>query len=92
MPDLALDLRYLKYAILVAEHGSFRRAADSLNIAQSTISRRIRTLEHRLGVSLFERCRTGARLSAMGARFLREAAVSAEDLRQAVNVSIGAQS
>jgi hypothetical protein len=29
MPDLALDLRFLRYAILVAEHGSFRRAADA---------------------------------------------------------------
>ena len=45
VPDLALDLRYLKYAMLVAEHGSFRRAASILNLSQSTISRRIQLLE-----------------------------------------------
>ena len=41
MPDLTLDLRYLKYAIHVAEAGSFRRAADRLSISQSTVSRRV---------------------------------------------------
>ena len=41
VPDLAFDLRYLKYAMLAAEHGSFRRAAEILNLSQSTVSRRI---------------------------------------------------
>jgi DNA-binding CsgD family transcriptional regulator len=52
MPDLALDLRYLQYAILVAEHCSIRRAADALNHSQSTVSRHILLLERRLGVQL----------------------------------------
>jgi len=47
VPDLAFDLRYLKYAMLAAEHGSFRRAAEALNLSQSTISRRIQLLERR---------------------------------------------
>ncbi|MBN9532237.1 MAG: LysR family transcriptional regulator [Alphaproteobacteria bacterium] len=85
MPDLALDLRYLKYAIIVAEHGSFRRAADILNLSQSTVSRRILLLENRLGTPLFERNRTGTRPTLVGQRFLREAAVGAEHLRRAVN-------
>lgn len=85
MPDLALDLRYLKYAIIVAEHGSFRRAADVLNLSQSTVSRRIQLLERRLGVPLFERNRTGTRPTLAGERFIREAAFGAEHLRQAVN-------
>jgi hypothetical protein len=63
MPDLALDLRHLRYAMVVAELGSVRRAADALNLSQSTISRRIQSLECRLGVSLFERSRSGARLT-----------------------------
>ena len=54
MPDLTLDLRYLKYAIQVAEAGSFRRAADRIAISQSTVSRRVQMLERQLGVSLFE--------------------------------------
>ncbi|MFA1624833.1 LysR substrate-binding domain-containing protein [Rhizobium mongolense] len=85
MPNLALDLRYLKYAIVVAEQGSFRRAADILNLPQSTVSRRIQILERTLGLPLFERSRIGARPTLAGERFIREAAVSAEQLRQAVN-------
>ncbi|WP_312621640.1 helix-turn-helix domain-containing protein, partial [Agrobacterium pusense] len=63
MPDLALDLRYLRYALLVAEHGSFRRAADAVGMSQSTVSRRVQLLERRLGVPLFTRSRTGAKLT-----------------------------
>ena len=44
MPDLTLDLRYLKYAIQVAEAGSFRRAAERIAISQSTVSRRVQML------------------------------------------------
>lgn len=85
MPDLAFDLRYLKYAMLAAEHGSFRRAAEILNLSQSTVSRRISLLERRIGIPLFERTRSGARATAAGERFMREAAVGAGQLRQAVN-------
>jgi DNA-binding transcriptional LysR family regulator len=85
MPDLALDLRYLKYALLVAEHGSFRRAAAMLNLSQSTVSRRIQYLERRIGAPLFERSRTGVRTTIAGERFMREAAVGAEQLHQAVD-------
>jgi len=41
MPDLALDLRHWKYAMVVAEHGSFRRAAEALNLSQSTVVRQL---------------------------------------------------
>ncbi|MBN8890757.1 MAG: LysR family transcriptional regulator [Rhodospirillales bacterium] len=85
MPDIALDLRYLTYALHVAEYGSFRRAADRLNLSQSTLSRRIQLLERRLGVPLFERRRTGAKPTLIGQKFMRDAAVGAEHLRQAVS-------
>ena len=84
MPDLALDLRYLRYALLVAEHGSFRRAAEAIDISQSTMSRRVQLLERRLGVPLFIRSRTGAKLTIAGARFLQNAAFGASHLHQAV--------
>lgn len=85
VPDLAFDLRHLKYAMLAAEHGSFRRAADILNISQSTVSRRIQLLERRVGTALFERTRSGVRPTVAGERFMREAAVGAGQLREAVN-------
>lgn len=85
LPDLALDLRYFRYALVVVEHGSFRRAANALNLSQSTVSRRIKLLERRLGVPLFERSRSGVRLTNAGERFIRDAAVGAEHLHQAVS-------
>lgn len=84
MPDLAFDLRHLKYAMLVAEHGSFRRAADATNVPQSTITRRIQLLEAQLGVALFERSRTGTRPTHSGERFIRDATFGAEHLSRAV--------
>ncbi len=85
LPDLTLDLRYLRYAILVAEHGSFRRVADALSLSQSTVSRRIQLLERQLGVPLFERSRSGVRLTYAGERFIRDAAVGAQHLHQAAS-------
>ncbi|WP_340163073.1 LysR family transcriptional regulator [Vreelandella olivaria] len=44
MPELTLDLRYLKYAVHATEAVSFRRAAERLSIVQSTISRLVQML------------------------------------------------
>jgi DNA-binding transcriptional LysR family regulator len=84
MPDLTLDLRNLRYAIKVAERGSFRRAAAELGIQQSTISRRVQILEARLGAIIFERHSSGVRLTQAGETFLRDAAVGADHFRRAV--------
>ncbi len=84
MPDLSLDLRYLTYAILVAEHGSFRAAAQALDLSQSTISRRIQLLERRIGIALFDRSHRGAELTPAGERFLQSAAVGASHMQQAI--------
>ncbi|WP_334364388.1 helix-turn-helix domain-containing protein [Bradyrhizobium sp. AZCC 1578] len=42
-------LQHLRYAVLSAEYGSFRRAADALFMQQSTLSRCIRQLEESIG-------------------------------------------
>ncbi len=54
----------------MAEHLSFSRAAQVLGIQQSAVSRRVRALEDKLGVSLFERDASGIRLTEAGRRFL----------------------
>ncbi len=61
-----MEHRDLKYLSALARAGSFARAARSLGINTSTISRRIGRLEDELGLSLFERKRTGSRLTAGG--------------------------
>ena len=68
-----IELYHLRYFVAAAEHGSFRKAGTALNIQESTISRRVRDLEDRLGASLFHRHAGGVRLTHAGERFLRRA-------------------
>lgn len=87
MTDLALDLRYLRIALCVAEQGSFRRAALALDLPQSTVSRRVKLLEHRLGFPLFIRDRRGVSLTVAGADFLKDAIVGARQLDRAARLA-----
>ena len=65
-----LDLVALQYALLVQEHGSFRLASQVLSIRPSVVSRRVRSLEDLLGVSLFNRTSKGVQTTIAGARVL----------------------
>jgi DNA-binding transcriptional LysR family regulator len=49
-----------------ARHGSFRKAADELNLTASAVSHGIQTLENWLGVELFHRESRGLRLTDAG--------------------------
>lgn len=83
MPGRIIDVRHFHYALAAAEHGSFRRAAAALNVQQSTVSRGVRKLEHRVGAELFERGHTGIRPTSAGDRFLREAILGFDHLKRA---------
>ena len=61
------------YVATAAKHRSFRRAAVALNITQPTLSKRIRELEDRFGILLFERCAGGAQLTPIGEEFVQSA-------------------
>lgn len=67
--------------IAVADHGSFTRAAEALHISQPAISRRIDLLEMELEAPLFERLRSGARLTDAGEAFLPHARRALAELR-----------
>ncbi|MFT8646329.1 LysR family transcriptional regulator [Gluconacetobacter sp.] len=85
MPDdYAFNIRDLRRAIAVAEHRSLRRAALALEVDQSTLTRSIQALEHALRIPLFERMRTGARLTAAGVAFTRIAASVLEGMDEAM--------
>ncbi len=65
-----LDLVALQHALLVLEHGSFRRAALVVGVRPSVISRRVRALEDAIGVSLFNRTSRGIQTTIAGDRVL----------------------
>ena len=84
-----LNLRYYRYALASAEHGSFRRAAATLNVQHSVVSRGVRQLEHLVGAELFERGHAGIRPTPAGDRFLREASLGFGHLKRAL-MKVGA--
>jgi DNA-binding transcriptional LysR family regulator len=63
----------LRYLVKVAELGSIRRAAETLNVASSAVNRQILTLERKLGVTLFKRTPTGVTPTSAGILLLRHA-------------------
>jgi len=48
-------LRQLEYALAVADHGSFHRAAEACHVSQPGLSAQLKQLERLLDVQLFER-------------------------------------
>lgn len=65
------DFQLLHYFAVVAEENNLRRAAERLFMAQPPLSRHIKKLEERLGLTLFIRHTKGLILTEDGARVLK---------------------
>ncbi|WP_449355746.1 LysR family transcriptional regulator [Virgibacillus natechei] len=65
-----MELKQIKYFIEVAKQEHVTRAADTLHVAQSAVSRQIFNLEAELGVDLFIREGRNVRLTSIGKVFL----------------------
>ncbi|WP_017905942.1 LysR family transcriptional regulator [Pseudomonas asplenii] len=63
------DLNDLQAFRAVVEQGSFRKAAQAINISQPALSRRVEKLEEALGVRLFERTTRRVSLTQVGRAF-----------------------
>ncbi len=69
-------LRQLQYLKLLAEHGSFSRAAEAASVSQPALSAGIQELERVLGAPVVDRTRGAVQLTAVGT----EAVARAEDV------------
>jgi len=79
-------LRQLQYLKLLAEHGSFSRAAEAAHVTQPTLSAGVQELERILGAAMVDRSRSGVILTAAGAEAMTRAGAilaQAQDLVQA---------
>lgn len=67
------DWNDLKAFLAVARGGSTLAASKALGVNQTTVARRIESLEQALGLKLFERGQTGSRLTEAGTALIADA-------------------
>ncbi|WP_226628201.1 LysR substrate-binding domain-containing protein [Alloyangia pacifica] len=84
MAQVSYDFFQLRFFIAVAEELNFRRAAARLNMTQPPLSRQIKLLEDRIGLTLFDRSNRSVRLTPAGESFLK----SATDLMQRAEYAV----
>ncbi len=74
----------------VVECGGFARAAESLGVTQSAVSRAVGRLEARIGIRLLQRTTRSVQLTGEGERFYHEVAPLLAGIGDAVTVASGA--
>jgi DNA-binding transcriptional LysR family regulator len=70
---MRIDALGLEAFVAIAEHGGFQKAAETLFITQTALTRRLQNLEGLLGVRLVERTTRSVALTKLGADFLPQA-------------------
>src|SRR5919197_650463 len=81
---MKIDTLGVQAFIAIADQGSFSRAAQSLHITQTALSRRVQNLEEFLGVKLVERTTRSVALTRIGQDFLPQARRLLTDLATAL--------
>lgn len=76
-----MELKLLEDFVCLGDVRNFSRAAEIRHVSQSTLSKRIRTLEHWLGVTLIDRSSYPVQLTTEGKVMIRQA----RDLVQQIN-------
>lgn len=78
-----MQLTELQTFLAIVESGSLVKASQQLNVTQSTVTARLKSLEDELGQSLINRQKSGATLTAAGERLRRYAGTITDLWRQA---------
>lgn len=65
-----MEIHQLRYAVAVADAGSFTAAASAVSVSQSGVSTQVQKLERELGVALFDRSGRRVALTSDGERML----------------------
>lgn len=86
-----MDIRQLQNVLVLADELHFRRAAETLDTAQPTLSQRISALEKELGVQLFDRTKREVHLTKAGRVFVDNVRPLVDQLDQAVRRTREAQ-
>ena len=73
----------LQTFVSIVETGSLVRASEQLNVTQSTVTARLRTLEQEIGATLLNRQKSGVTLTASGTKLLGYAEIMIGLWRQA---------
>lgn len=66
-----MNLLHMRYAVAIAQTNSINKAAETLYVGQSALSRAVKELESSLGVAIFERSAKGMFLTPDGEAFIR---------------------
>jgi DNA-binding transcriptional LysR family regulator len=77
---MKVDTLGIQAFIAIAEQGGFGKAAATLHITQTALTRRVQNLESQLGVKLFERTTRSVALTSIGQDFLPQARRLLSDL------------
>src|SRR6201981_712145 len=78
-----MELRHLRYFIVVGEEQHYGRASRRLRVAQPALSRQIQDLEEEVGFKLFGRLPRGVKLSVAGKLFLEDARRILQEISEA---------
>ena len=78
-----LNITGLQTFVSIVENGSLVRASEQLNVTQSTVTARLRTLEQEVGATLLHRQKSGVTLTASGTKLLGYAEIMIGLWRQA---------